>query len=106
MSPFDSTAEKRRFVNDDNLCSVLRQLSKHSQLRELNLHFRGRRRVERTDIQFLDRLKLVKADSVRFRAWYPGDTWHDTSEIYPRAEYSVKNMLLIACERRKKKFTT
>jgi hypothetical protein len=103
MSPHSSTAETRRFVNDDNLISVLRKLGKHGQLRELNLNFRGRRRVDRTDGQFLERMKRVKADSVHFRYWYPGG-WQDSGGAYGRQEWCVKNMLQIACERRKKKF--
>jgi hypothetical protein len=104
LSPSTSTAESRRFVNDENLIDLLRRLAKHAQLRELNLHFRGRRRVERTDSQFLDKMKRIKADSVQFRFWYPGG-WKDSSGFYYRQELDcVKHMLLVACERRKKKF--
>jgi hypothetical protein len=104
MSPSTSTAESRRFVNDENLIGLLQRLAKHAQLRELNLHFRGRRRVERSDSRFLDKMRRIKADSVQFRFWYPGG-WQDSSGLYGRQEWwRVRNMLLVACERRKKKF--
>jgi hypothetical protein len=107
LSPPDSTAEKRRFVHDENLISILRNLAKHARLRELNLHFHGRRRVERTDELFLNHMKRVKADSVQFRLYVSEYTgWSTSGYGHERApDPRVKSMLLMGCERRKKLFT-
>ena len=41
LNPNMHTADDRRFVYDDVLMSVLRQLADHAKLRKLDLHFYG-----------------------------------------------------------------
>lgn len=100
LNPLMETNEERRFVHDNDLISVLRQLGNHAQLQTLDMHYHGRRRVARTDDRFLDYMKRIKADTVRFVDWPPTST-------YPRAskqDEAVRTMLLATCTRRKKKF--
>jgi hypothetical protein len=100
LNPAKTTNEDRRFVNDDDLVSVLRHLGDHAQLEILELHFHGRRRVDRSDDRFLDYMKRLKADSVKFIDWPPGS-------LFPRQskqDESVKCTLLAHCTRKHKKF--
>ncbi|EMF12798.1 uncharacterized protein SEPMUDRAFT_163845 [Sphaerulina musiva SO2202] len=100
LNPSMKTNEERRFVHDADLISVLRHLGDHAQLQTLELHFHGRRRVDRTDDRFLDYMKRLKADTVTFVDWPPGSK-------YPRGskqEDSVRSSLLVNCTRKTKKF--
>lgn len=47
LNPASMTNEDRRFVNDDELMSILRHLVEHSELQSMKIHFNGRRRVDR-----------------------------------------------------------
>lgn len=100
LNPGLRTNEERRFVHDDDLMSVLRHLGTSSQLQTVELHFHGRRRVDRTDDRFLDYMKRIRADTVKFVEWPPGSKWPRQS----KQEDAVKNALLQACTRRRKKF--
>ncbi|EME81475.1 uncharacterized protein MYCFIDRAFT_208361 [Pseudocercospora fijiensis CIRAD86] len=100
LNPAMRTNEERRFVHDDHLMSVLRHLGDHSQLQTLDLHFHGRRRVDRTDDRFLDYMKRIKADTVRFVDWPPGSRYPRQS----KQDDSVKTALLQHCTRKRKKF--
>ncbi|KAF7190951.1 hypothetical protein HII31_08110 [Pseudocercospora fuligena] len=100
LNPAMRTNEERRFVHDDDLMSVLRHLGDHSQLQTLELHFHGRRRVDRTDDRFLDYMKRVKADTVRFVDWPPGSRYPRQS----KQDDGVKTTLLQHCTRKRKKF--
>ncbi|KAK4497894.1 hypothetical protein PRZ48_010549 [Zasmidium cellare] len=100
LNPSMRTNEERRFVHDDDLMSVLRHLGNSGQLQNLELHFHGRRRVDRTDDRFLDYMKRLRADTVRFVEWPPGSKWPRQS----KQEDAVKNALLQACTRKRKKF--
>ncbi|KAI5364000.1 hypothetical protein Slin15195_G096550 [Septoria linicola] len=100
LNPSMRTNEERRFVHDDDLMSVLRHLGNHGRLQTLHLHFHGRRRVDRTDDRFLDYMKRLKADIVKFVDWPP-------ESKYPRSskqDEGVKTTLLAHCTRKKKKF--
>ena len=100
LNPLMKTNEERRFVHDEDLISVLRHLGTHGQLQTLDLHFHGRRRVDRTDDRFLDYMKRIKADTVKFVDWPP-------SSKYPRSskqDDSVRASLLMNCTRKTKKF--
>ncbi|KAI9666215.1 MAG: hypothetical protein M1821_004150 [Bathelium mastoideum] len=61
-----STAEERRFVHDDFLLSCLRNLARNAKLHELHIYFLGRKDLKQLDRYFLDTIKRVKADTVRF----------------------------------------
>ncbi|KXT13967.1 hypothetical protein AC579_4193 [Pseudocercospora musae] len=100
LNPAMRTNEDRRFVHDDDLMSVLRHLGDHSQLQTLELHFHGRRRVHRTDDRFLDYMKRIKADTVRFVDWPPGSRYPRQS----KQDEGVKTTLLQHCTRKRKKF--
>ena len=100
LNPSLRTNEERRFVHDDDLMSVLRHLGNHAQLQTIDLHFHGRRRVDRTDDRFLDYMKRLKADSVRFVDWPPDSKYPRSS----KQDESVKSTLLAHCTRKKKKF--
>ncbi|KXT00617.1 hypothetical protein AC578_3140 [Pseudocercospora eumusae] len=100
LNPAMRTNEERRFVHDDDLMSVLRHLGDHSQLQTLELHFHGRRRVDRTDDRFLDYMKRIKADTVRFVDWPPGSRYLRQS----KQDDGVKATLLQHCTRKRKKF--
>ncbi|EME42148.1 hypothetical protein DOTSEDRAFT_175017 [Dothistroma septosporum NZE10] len=100
LNPSMRTNEERRFVHDDDLMSLLRHLGRHSQLQNLELHFHGRRRVDRTDDRFLDYMKRIKADEVRFIDWPPQSKYSRES----KQEDAVKQVLLTACFRKKKRF--
>lgn len=100
LNPGMRTNEERRFVHDDDLMSVLRHLGNFGQLQTLELHFHGRRRVDRTDDRFLDYMKRIRADTVRFAEWPPGSKYPRQS----KQEDAVKAALLAACTRKRKKF--
>ncbi|CAK1366783.1 hypothetical protein CB0940_10152 [Cercospora beticola] len=100
LNPSMRTNEERRFVHDDDLMSVLRHLGNHAQLQTIDLHFHGRRRVDRTDDRFLDYMKRLKADAVRFVDWPPDSKYPRSS----KQDESVKSTLLAHCTRKKKKF--
>ncbi|KAK3707039.1 hypothetical protein LTR37_012371 [Vermiconidia calcicola] len=98
LNPDLTTADDRRFVYDDVLMSVLRQLTDYAKLEKLDLHFHGRRRVERTDHRFLDNLTTIQADQVSFvpTPWttlYPSDS---------KQESVVEKLCLKAMTRKKK----
>jgi hypothetical protein len=100
LNPAMRSAEERRFVHDDDLMSVLRHLVDHSQLQTLELHFQGRKKVDRTDDRFLEYMKQVKADEVKFLDW-PPNSWCPRPS---KQEDKVKESLLLCCTRRHKKF--
>ncbi|KAF2239453.1 hypothetical protein EV356DRAFT_513772 [Viridothelium virens] len=60
------TPEERRFVYDDVLLSCLRNLARHGKLRKLSLSFQGKRELRQFDRHFMDTMKGLKADEVRF----------------------------------------
>ena len=94
------TNEERRFVHDDDLISVLRHLGNYSQLQTMHLHLHGRRRVDRIDDRFLDYMKRIKADSVKFVEYPPGSRYPRQS----KQEEIVKDTILKHCTRKRKKF--
>ncbi|KAL9094829.1 MAG: hypothetical protein Q9165_002778 [Trypethelium subeluteriae] len=60
------TPEERRFVYDDVLLSCLRNLARYGKLRKLSLSFQGKRELRLLDRQFMDTIKGLRADEVRF----------------------------------------
>ncbi|KAF2273967.1 uncharacterized protein EI97DRAFT_435615 [Westerdykella ornata] len=62
-TPYLSSQEARRYVNDGHLIDCLRIL-RSAELRKLTLYFSGRRSLARTDVKFLSHLERVKADEV------------------------------------------
>ncbi|OJD32632.1 dna-binding protein [Diplodia corticola] len=79
--------EGRRFVRDEHIINCFRQISKHGKLKDIELSFYGRKCLCRTDYRFLDALREIKADEVRFEPpehlWYPS-----------KVDYLVKVALL------------
>ncbi|KAF4536259.1 DNA-binding protein [Lasiodiplodia theobromae] len=87
----------RRFVRDEHIIYCLRQISKHGELKEIELSFYGRKCLTRTDYRFLDALREIKADKVRLeppeRHWYPS-----------KIDYLLKTSLLESMERSPKMY--
>jgi hypothetical protein len=117
LNPGMTTADERRFVFDEVLMSCLKMLAQASKLRKLHLHFRGtcpyctarkhaltwsvgRRRVERTDHRFLEKLTAIQADEVKFIRTPPGCAYPTDS----KQEHSVEKMCLSAMVRKRKIF--
>lgn len=59
LNPRIRNQEERRFVNDEELLSVLRHLAQHSRLQHLKIHLGGRKRV--------DRGKLIRLKATGYR---------------------------------------
>ncbi|CZT14180.1 uncharacterized protein RCC_00154 [Ramularia collo-cygni] len=91
--------EERRFVNDEELLSVLRHLIQHSQLQTLKLHFYGRKKVDRGDDRFLAYMRRIHADCVTFITFREHEYGRESKQ-----EDCVKQSLLNACTRKHKKF--
>lgn len=62
--------------------------------------FAGRRRVERTDHRFLEKITAVQADEVKFVHNPPGSLWPYDS----KQEAAVERMCLKAMVRKRKLF--
>ena len=100
LNPSMATADDRRFVRDEVLMSCLRMLAQHAKLQKLQMHFRGRRRVERTDYKFLEKLTDIRADEVKFIRTPPNYAYPQDSKQEP----SVETMCLRAMVRKRKMF--
>nr|POF14937.1 hypothetical protein CFP56_71884 [Quercus suber] len=103
LNPDSMTHEERRFVNDDILMSILRQLGDHTQLQHFDMNFHGRRRVERSDSRFLDYLQHIRADVVQF-VTYPINL-QTTWAMESKQDEAVRKMLLKSMTRKHKIFT-
>ncbi|CAG5185368.1 uncharacterized protein ALTATR162_LOCUS11287 [Alternaria atra] len=62
-TPYVTSNEQRRYLNDDYLMNCLRIL-RDAKLRRITMYFGGRRQLGRTDVRFLGYLEQVKADEV------------------------------------------
>lgn len=62
-TPYVTSNEQRRYLNDDYLMNCLRIL-RDAKLRKISMYFGGRRQLGRTDVRFLGYLEQVKADEV------------------------------------------
>lgn len=66
--------DDRRFVRDEHVIHCLRQISRHGNIKEIEVNFYGRKCLVRHDYRFLDALREIKADKVLLenseRAWY------------------------------------
>ncbi|KAF2711806.1 hypothetical protein K504DRAFT_333623, partial [Pleomassaria siparia CBS 279.74] len=62
-TPYISSHEDRRYLNDEHLIDFLRILSQ-AKLRKFSLSFLGRRALSRTDAKFVGYLERVKADEI------------------------------------------
>ncbi|KAL6156746.1 hypothetical protein ACJQWK_06350 [Exserohilum turcicum] len=62
-TPYYTSNESRRYLNDDYLLNCLRIL-RGAKLRKISLFFAGRRQLQRSDVRFLSYLEQVKADEV------------------------------------------
>ncbi|KAF2007703.1 hypothetical protein P154DRAFT_996 [Amniculicola lignicola CBS 123094] len=62
-TPYLRSVEDRRYINDGHLIHCLRIL-KDAKLRSLELKFKGRRALLRTDVKFLGYLEQLRADEV------------------------------------------
>ncbi|KAK7633914.1 hypothetical protein IWX49DRAFT_128520 [Phyllosticta citricarpa] len=59
-------AEERKFVRDDHLIHSLRMLARYGKLQEIDIVLSSRKPILRTDFRFMDSLRRVKCDEVRF----------------------------------------
>jgi hypothetical protein len=62
-TPYVTSNEKRRYLNDEYLMNCLRIL-RDAKLRKITMYFGGRRQLCHTDVRFLGYLEQVKADEV------------------------------------------
>ena len=62
-TPYLSSNDQRRYLNDDYLMNCLRRL-REAKFRNFHVQFCGRRRLLRSDIKFLGYLEQIKADEV------------------------------------------
>ncbi|WPH00460.1 Hypothetical protein R9X50_00328900 [Acrodontium crateriforme] len=100
LNPGNMTHEERRFVHDDVLISILRHLGDYAQLQRFDMNFHGRRRVERSDDRFLDCMKRIQADDVRFVPYPIG--LQTAYAMESKQEESVRKMLLKSMIRKTK----
>ena len=100
LNPHLGSGEERRFVHDFNLHRILRSLARHACLETLTLHFHGRRRIERSDDEFLSLMCRLRADQVKFTKWPPTSEWG----TFSKHECAVEDLIIATCVRRKKFF--
>ncbi|KAL1794304.1 hypothetical protein ACET3X_007725 [Alternaria dauci] len=62
-TPYVTSNEQRRYLNDEYLMNCLRIL-RDAKLHKISMYFGGRRQLGRTDVRFLGYLEQVKADEV------------------------------------------
>lgn len=65
-NPQLTTPEERRYVHDETLIQCLKLLAHHGSLKTISFTLHGRKSVQRSDFRFLDHLKAIQADSVKF----------------------------------------
>ncbi|KAF1848504.1 uncharacterized protein K460DRAFT_353477 [Cucurbitaria berberidis CBS 394.84] len=90
-TPYLSSHEKRRYLNDEYLMNCLRVL-RAAKLRTFRMRFIGRRHIVKSDVKFLGYLEQIKADEVDkfFDSWhYPPQkisdyVWDDLKEMMTR----------------------
>ncbi len=92
-TPYISSNEKRRYLNDEYLINCLRIL-RAAKLRTIVLRFYGRRQIVKSDVTFLGYLDQIKADEVS----KPVESWH----FLPKIGYLVWDDLKKAMTRKKK----
>jgi len=100
-------AEKRRFVYDEDLFSIMRRLSgARTQLRTLYLNFHGRRRLIASrpqDARFLEAFAGIRADDVRLEKWHvSGGCWAWLGKS--RQDDAATEMILTRCRRKERRF--
>jgi hypothetical protein len=93
-TPYVSSNEARRYLNDEYLVHCLRIL-RDAKLRKISMYFGGRRQLGRTDVRFLGYLEQVKADEVEripekyhhhAHRYLSQVAWQDLKEMMTRKE--------------------
>ena len=95
------TPEERRFVYDEILLSCLRNLTRNGRLRRLSLSFQGKKELRLLDRHFLDTIKVLKADEVKF-VYHPSIRAEFSYRYASRQQDSVKHVLTQEITRKEK----
>ena len=86
-TPYLTSNEERRYLNDEYLLNCLRILRDAKKLRKITLFFAGRRQLQCSDHRFLGYLEQIKADEVVQSA----DRWYSYREkVHPLAWAELK----------------
>jgi len=93
-NPNLTTAEERRFVHDENLIQCLKLLAYYGRLKTFSISVHGRKHVHKTDIRFLENLRLIQADKVKFE---PHPRW--STFAYAHRYYGRKNLIDASLEK-------